>query len=415
MVLLPDERTVSHRPTPAEAVEPGALSPRLVSIDAYRGVVMLLMMAEVLRLKMVAQALPQSGAWKFLAWFQTHVPWTGATLHDFIQPSFSFLVGVALPFSIASRCRRGASPARMTAHAIWRALVLILLGVFLRSTGQGSTNWTFEDTLTQIGLGYSFLFLLGLRPARDGWFALGAILVGYGMAFALWPLPSAGFNYGSVGVSPGWLQANGLTGFTAHWQKNSNLAWAFDTWWMNLFPREKPFEFNSGGYATLSFIPTLGTMILGLIAGRELRSSRDPTTRLRWFAIVGAACLLAGLALHGLGLCPVVKRIWTPSWTLVSGGACLWVMGLSHWALDDGASRRWLTPLVVVGANSIAAYVIAHLVQPFIAKSLVTHLGPGVFRIFGPPYQPLLLGMATLLIMWLMLFWMWRRKLFLKI
>ncbi len=65
-----------------------------------------------------------------------------------------------------------------------------------------------------------------------------------------------------------------MTGFAAHWNKNSNLAWAFDTWFLNLFPREKPFMYNGGGYATLSFIPTLGTMILGLIAGGVLRSER---------------------------------------------------------------------------------------------------------------------------------------------
>lgn len=415
MLSLKDKLIAPPAAPPAESTQRPVLPARLVSLDAYRGLVMLLMMAEVLRLKMVAQALPQSSGWRFLAWFQTHVAWTGATLHDFIQPSFSFLVGVALPFSIASRIARGTSTARMTGHALWRALVLVLLGVFLRSTSYNSTNWAFEDTLTQIGLGYGFLFVLGLRPTRDAWIALGVILAGCWAAFALWPLPDAGFSYAKVGVSPGWLSAHGLTGFAAHWQKNSNLAWAFDTWWMNLFPREKPFEFNSGGYTTLSFVPTLGTMILGLIAGRVLRSSRHPVARLRWFAVAGAACLLAGLALHWLGLCPIVKRIWTPSWTLASGGACFWVVGLWHWALDDGPHRRWLTPLLVIGANSIAAYVITHVCEPFIAKSLLAHLGAGVFRPFGPAYQPLILGIATLLVMWLLLFWMWRRKIFLKI
>src|SRR5688500_3200089 len=109
---------------------------RLTSIDAYRGLVMFLMMAEALHLARVAAAMPQSAVWKFLAWHQTHVEWVGCTLHDLIQPSFSFLVGVALPFSIASRAARGQSQAAMTWHAVWRALLLVLLGVFLRSSGQ---------------------------------------------------------------------------------------------------------------------------------------------------------------------------------------------------------------------------------------------------------------------------------------
>src|SRR5215203_626557 len=87
--------------------------PRLGSIDAYRGFVMLLMMAEVLHLAAVAAKLPDSAFWKFLAHHQTHVTWAGCSLHDLIQPSFSFLVGVSLPFSIASRVAKGQSRGRM--------------------------------------------------------------------------------------------------------------------------------------------------------------------------------------------------------------------------------------------------------------------------------------------------------------
>ena len=94
---------------------------------------MLLMMAEGIRLGRVAEAFPDSGFWEFLAYHQSHVSWVGCSLHDLIQPSFSFLVGVALPFSIASRVARGESRGGVLGHALWRALLLVLLGVFLRS------------------------------------------------------------------------------------------------------------------------------------------------------------------------------------------------------------------------------------------------------------------------------------------
>src|SRR5437762_11596766 len=113
---------------------------RLASIDAYRGVVMFLMMAEVLHLSRVAKAIRDSPVWQFLAHHQSHVEWAGCSLHDLIQPSFSFLVGAALPFSLAARAARGQDTARMIAHAAWRALVLVLLGVFLRSVGKPRTN-----------------------------------------------------------------------------------------------------------------------------------------------------------------------------------------------------------------------------------------------------------------------------------
>src|SRR5689334_4218486 len=165
--------------------KPATSSDRLVSIDAYRGFVMFLMMAEVWKFHRVSEARPDNLFWRFLAYHQTHVSWIGCSLHDLIQPSYSFLVGVALPFSIANRCARGGSRANMTLHAFWRSVILILLGVFLRSTHDPQTNWTFDDTLSQIGFGYLFLFLLGFRPVRDQWIAFGILLIGYWLAFAL--------------------------------------------------------------------------------------------------------------------------------------------------------------------------------------------------------------------------------------
>jgi len=357
--------------------------------------------------------MPESGFWKFLCHHQSHVEWIGCSLHDLIQPSFSFLVGVALPFSIASRAACGQSRTSMTWHAAWRALVLVLLGVFLRSLGRPQTNWTFEDTLSQIGMGYVFLFLLGFRPMGDQWIALGLILVGYWAAFALYPLADADFDYAKVGVARDWPHL--MSGLAAHWNKNSNLAWAFDTWFLNLFPRQKPFAFNGGGYATLSFVPTLGTMILGLIAGGVLRSARSATAKVKWLTIAGVISLAAGAAFGWLGICPVVKRIWTPSWVLFSGGWCFLLLAAFYAVMDLWHSKRWAFPLVVIGMNSIAAYCIAHLFEDFVAKALTTNLGSNAFKGFGGAYEPFVHGAAVLLVLWLILLWMYRRKVFLRI
>jgi predicted acyltransferase len=386
---------------------------RLASMDAYRGFVMLLMLGEVLRFCEVAHARAGSLFWSFLCYHQSHVEWTYGSLHDMIQPSFSFLVGVALPFSLATRALAGQSRARMVAHAFWRAGILAALGIVLRSIGHPQTYFTFEDTLTQIGLGYGFLFLLALRPVRDQWIALAAILLGYGLAFVLYPLPPAGFDYAAVGVPADWPHL--FNGFQAHWNKNSNLAWAFDTWFLNLFPRETPFLFNGGGYATLSFIPTLGTMILGLIAGGVLRSAREPAARVRWLVSAGVIAVTAGWLLGALGICPVVKRIWTPSFTLWSGGLCLLMLAGLYQAIDVRGWRRWAFPLVVVGMNSIAAYCSEWLFMRFIADALKTHLGEGAFHVFGDAYAPLLLGACVLGIIWIVLYWMYRRRIFLRI
>lgn len=389
------------------------LPQRLVSLDTYRGFVMFLMMAEVLSLRSVSRALPESGFWKFLAYHQSHVEWVGCSLHDLIQPSFSFIVGVALPFSIAQRLSKGQSQAGMSLHAFWRALVLILLGVFLRSTGSDQTRWTFEDTLSQIGLGYGFLFLLGFRSVAIQSIAAAVLLAGYWLAFALYPLPGADFNWAKAGASPGWEY--NLTGFAAHWNKNTNFAWAFDTWFMNLFPRKAPFTYNGGGYSTLSFIPTLATMILGLIAGELLRSDRKPAEKIRWLVVAGLIGLASGWLIGALGICPVVKRIWTPSWVLFSGGWCCLLLAAFYAVNDWANAKKGSFPLQVIGMNSIAAYCIAHLFDGFISKNLQTHLGQNFFKLFGDPYEALFHGAAILLSFWLILFWMYRRKLFLRI
>jgi len=386
---------------------------RLDSIDAYRGLVMFLMMAEVLRLSRVAELHPGSAVWEFLAHHQSHVPWIGGSLHDMIQPGFSFLVGVALPFSLASRAAKGQSRGKMIAHALWRSLVLILLGVFLRSMGRPMTRWTFEDTLSQIGMGYPFLFLLGWYSTRVRWMALATILVGYWALFAAYPAPGPSFDYPAHGVPADWPHL--MDGFQAHWNKNSNPAWAFDVWFLNLFPREQPFDNNGGGYATLSFIPTLATMILGLLAGETLRSDRSRWGKTRWLLVGGIILTAAGWALGAAGICPVVKRIWTPSWVLYAGGISFLFLAAFYAVMDVAGWKAWAFPLRVIGMNSIAAYCMAHLFDDFIVSSLQTHFGRDLFDAFGPSLQPIVRGAAILAAYWLVLFWMYRRKIFLKI
>ncbi len=398
-------------PQPPEANEP--VAPRLASIDAYRGFVMFLMMAEVLHLSKIKAAFPESKLWESLAYHQSHIEWVGCTLHDMIQPSFSFLVGAAMVFSLASRRRRGESMKVSILHAAWRSAVLVFLGIFLRSMGRGQTNYTFEDTLTQIGLGYLPLFLIAIGPRKGWWIALGVIVVGYWAAFALYPTPRADFNYALAGVTADW--SHNASGLAAHWNKNTNLAWAFDQWFLNLFPRQTPFRNNGGGYATLSFIPTLATMLLGLIAGDWLKGGLPPWKKLGLLVVAGLVSLGVGLGVNYLGICPSVKRIWTPSWVLVSGGWCFLLLAAFYLLTDVSGWARWSYPLRVIGRNSIAAYVMSHLIEDFLLSSFRIHLGPDVFKVFGSAYEPLVAGAAILGVYWLILFWMDRRKIYLRV
>lgn len=396
------------------AINPAMPVSRIASVDVYRGFVMLLMMAEVLRLSSVAEALPDSGFWQTIAFHQSHVPWVWLSLHDMIQPSFTFLVGVVLPYSIASRKNKGASIESILGHTVKRSLILIFLGIFLRSMSSKQTYWTFEDTLTQIGLGYTFLVIISLYSKKVQIAALVFILFSYWLAFALYPLPGAAFDYAAAGVPANW--EHNLSGFAAHWNKNTNFAWAFDQWFMNLFPRESPFLFNSGGYSTLSFIPTLGTMVLGLLAGNVLNSSLTSKEKFKSFIITGIVLLLIGALLHVSGINPVVKRIWTPAWTIFSGGICFLFLAFFYGLIDMSDRKISAFALMVIGTNSIAAYVIADGgMRGLINDSLYIHLGQNFDQIFGSAYSTLVSGALVLFFEWLILYWMYKRKIFIKI
>jgi predicted acyltransferase len=279
-----------------------------------------------------------------------------------------------------------------------------MLGVILRSIDEPQTKWTFEDTLSQIGLGYPALFALGCFSTRTRWIALVAILLGFWTFFALW----SGTGH------PTEVWQHHFSGFAAHWNLNANAAWAFDTWFLNLFPRKEPFIANHGGYSTLSFIPTLGTMLLGLFAGQWLRDRTSEGQVLKKLTIAGATCLAVGLISHWSGLCPSVKKIWTPSWTLVSGGWCFLLLASFFFIIDVKGWSRWAYFFIVIGLNSVTIYVMSWTTHSFFAEMLTTHLGHAPFRVFGKAFEHTLHGAAVLAIWWAILHWMHRRKLYLR-
>jgi predicted acyltransferase len=435
----PDVATNGAEPKPLAESEfalspaaPAATAPtRLVSLDAYRGFVMLAMASSGLGFAAVAKNFPESGLWKFLAEQTDHVAWRGCVFWDLIQPSFMFIVGVAMPWAYANRKGKGQGWWSQFGHAIGRSLVLVALGVFLSSSGR-QTNWTFVNVLTQIGLGYTFVFLvLGWKPAWQ-WVAAIAILVGYWAFFAFWPL---------AGQTGSWPATPTFSTLADHWAKNANAASDFDHWFLNLlpYPDGSGFKENSGGYATLNFIPSIATAIFGVLVGGLLKSGRPWQRKAAALAIAGVAGVVLGTLLDGEALsklvdytiCPSVKRIWTPSWVIVSTGwACL-MMAAFYLVVDVVGLRRLVFPLVVVGANSIVMYVMAQLMKGWVKGTLRTHLTTVSYTLdevgvaapkvqsggalFAGSYGPMFEQAAILFVLWLICLWLYRRRIFVRI
>jgi predicted acyltransferase len=341
-----------------------------------------------------------------------------------------FMVGVAIPYSYASRKAKGDSETTIWKHVLWRSFLLIVLAVFLssanapraispdpRGTDAGffaahlapQTNYVFVNVLAQIGLGYSFVYLLRGRGVKVQLAAIAAILVGYTLLFAAYPAPGPDFDYASVHKRGEKWEP--MTGWFAHWEKNTNAAHAFDVWFLNLFPRTEPFRYNEGGYQTLNFVPSMATMILGLMAGELLRGAWRNRRKFLTLLLAGAVCFVLGL-LAGQTLNPIVKRIWTPSWVLFSAGWTFWILAAFYGVIDLQGYRRWAFPLVVVGMNSIAMYCMSQLMKPWVFGRLKVHLGQWWFT---GPYGPIVETSVVLLVLWLVCYWMYRRGIFLRI
>ncbi|SFH95824.1 acyltransferase family protein [Planctomicrobium piriforme] len=438
---------------------------RLTSLDAYRGFIMLMLAAHGFGLAHLARSPDDSPLWKILdrptvqrvAFHFDHPPWqssfvpgtqdaavgapwlhVGVSFWDLIQPAFMFMVGVAMPFSFARRRDEGDHRWRRAAHAFLRAVILVLMGVFLYSLGHDGTNWIFPNVLAQIGLGYFFVYLLLGRKIWIQGLALIAILVGTWAALHFYALPG---DYRPAEVNAKYERGDIYKPPYQQWSKNGNVFHAFDVWFLNLFPRpadEGPFLYNRGGYQTLNFVPSMATMILGLLCGELLMSGVRPGEKFACLLVAALVCWGLGV-LTGATCCPIVKRIWTPSWVLFSGGYVMGLLALFYLVFDLWPFKKLAFPLVVIGVNSILVYFLGELTKDWLAENVQRHFGWAIDGALGwlantfhllrnldvPPetagavmhsaFLPVVEAVSAVTAIWLLCLWLYRQRLFLRI
>jgi predicted acyltransferase len=396
-------------PAPARPETPQ----RLLSLDAYRGLIMVTLAFNGFGLAGTAlkhlEQDPSSSFWANVHYQFEHVNWTGCGYWDLIQPSFMFMVGVAMAFSYAKRQQTGQSYLGMLGHAMVRSLVLIFLGIYF------SRRWELMNVLTQIGLGYTFLFLLWGRSVRLQAVAAVVILVGTWLLYMLYPAQGIDLTTGdmSVGIKGAWA-AEHLKDIDPHWHKNANVGQAIDLVVLNYLPAEREFRFNGGGYQTINFVPSLATMLFGLMCGELLRSRRPHRDKLLILLGAGLAGLALGQVLALTGVCPLVKRIWTPSWAIFSTGWCCLILMAFYGIIDVAGWRRWAFPLVVVGMNSIAIYFMGQTLRGH-TRDTWHGLASSAFTAVGPVWTPMLENILIGLLFWFVCLWMYRQKMFVRI
>ena len=373
--------------------------PRLVSLDAYRGLIMFTLLCGG-----VFHSLKDHKYWHWLYEQNEHVAWAGCVYWDLIQPAFMFIVGVAMPFAFAVRSAKGDTWAKQFLHVLIRACKLILVGVVLDNFGAKEWSFGFIRVLQQIAIGYVLaFFVLGRSLGVQGVVA-AVILIGYTVFWVVNP----------------W---NGPDGPWA--MGGENVGKAFDRWVLSRFdewvlPRfdqgvlDRPLQYRNytGNYVGLNAIPATANMIFGVMAGQLILTRRASHRAALILASAGVVGILIGLACSPF--VPLVKRIWTPSFAVFSAGWTTLLLAAFYWLIDVVGYKRWAFPLVVVGMNSIAAYVIGGVFGGWfrsLTQAWLTWPAEQLGSLGFPIFQKVLFAVAA----WLVLFWLYRRRIFFKL
>jgi predicted acyltransferase len=392
-------------PTTSAPVAPGKLTERLLSLDAYRGLIMALLICNGLGFA----TFKNDPNWGWLAAQVDHVKWEGCVFWDLIQPGFMFMVGVAMPFAFAKRQAAGDSWGLLFRHACLRALNLCLVGLFLDCVTGNAFTIGFMRVLQQIAVGYVLAFLLLGRSYWTQGIAAALILLGYTAAWMLFP-----------GNDPAGAWVMG----------NKNLGSTFDLWMVG--------RNYSGFYVGLNAIPATATILFGVMCGRLVGSELPKPRVMQFLAIAAVVGFVLGwlLSAGATPLVPMVKRIWTASFTFWAAGWTILFLLAFYWLIEVQGWRRWPTFLVVVGMNSIFAYSMAQLFRAsFFDRGIAVFTKPLAALLFDHPHladaiakpanytwpEPLglwgnvLQAALVLAAEWGVLYWLYRRKIFFKL
>ncbi len=359
---------------------------RLVSLDAYRGLTMFLLVAES---ALVYDSLTHifaegSVGAAFVQQFHHH-PWNGLRFWDLIQPYFMFIVGVAMPFSLRGRMSKGASWNDAFKHILTRCALLFLFGVGLHCVYKQKLVWELWNVLTQLSFTILVAFLLMRLPLKTQLLVSLFLLALTEILYRVYD-PGAPFvkdqNFGS---------------------------------WMDMILMGK---LNAGGgWVTINCLPTAAHTIWGAICGSVLLSKRwEPMGIVKKFIIAGVVGLIVGYGLDLLSITPIVKRISTTSFVFASGGWCLLTLAFFYWLVDIKKHQSWTKMFVIVGMNSIFIYLFAGVLGGWLSD-FVHIFNDGFLGVLGWSPEALAVTNAfiVLAIMWYFCYFLYKKEIFFKI
>jgi predicted acyltransferase len=359
---------------------------RMLSIDFFRGLTMFLLIGESTMLYEHLNEYGGTGIVNFFATQLSHHEWNGLRFWDLIQPFFMTIVGVAIPFAVANRKKKGDSDRTILLHALKRSLLLLFLGWAIYCIGPGKIVWRFQNVLAQLSFTYLVAFLIMNKSAKFQISFTLVLLLLIDLAYRFFP----------------------VEGFNQPWVPYKNLgAW---------FNQVVEGTDKTSIWATLNFVSTTAHTVWGVLAGKLLMSDKPASEKIKTLIIAGVICLAVGFGLDWLGITPIIKKIATSSFVFASAGWTLLALCFSYWLIDlkkkfiEGAK-----PFLIVGMNCIAIYVFFEVGGAGLLYKIFTPFTTSLLTWAGT----LTVGIATSLIVWAaqwyMCYWLYKNKLFIKI
>lgn len=358
---------------------------RVASIDFFRGLTMFLLMGESTALYEHLLRV-DNGLVHFLGTQLSHHEWHGLHFWDLIQPFFMFIVGVAIPFAVANREKKGDSPQSIRNHAIKRSVTLLVLGWGLYLMGSDHIVFRLQNVLAQLSLTYLVAFLImGKSFSFQLVFTL-AILLLTDLAYRFFP----------------------VEGFNQAWEPFHNLGA-----WVNTKIEGTS---ETSIWATLNAIPTIAHTVWGVLCGKLLMGKADGMDKVKQLIVWGICALVVGFSLDWLNITPIIKKIATASFVLTSGGWAILALAFSYWLID--VRRKFAKGskiFIIVGTNCIFIYMLFSMGVSGIFTSIFTPVVNSLFGWTGHLTAEILTSFAVWFVLWYICYWMFKNKIFIKI
>lgn len=361
---------------------------RLLSLDFYRGLTMFLLIAEGATLWYAINNPYFEGSIISSIGDQfRHHSWNGLRFWDLVQPFFMFIVGVAMPISFNKRWARGDSWSETFKHALYRSFVLLLLGLTIHCVYSGEIVFELWNVLSQL----SFTYLIAFLIMRKSWkfqisFSVGLLLLTE-LLYRFWS----------------------ADGFSQPFTPGKN----FGTW-MDLVLMG---QISGGHWVAINALPTAAHTIWGVVAGQLLISNSETTDKLKKLLIYGGALVVIGYLMDPF-VTPIIKRIATSSFTIVSGGWCLLVLAASFYIFDV---KKMYTKtgrfFAIVGMNPLFIYLFSEFGTVDWLHDFVNIFTTDILEIVAMPGAWINVVTASIVLglMWYMTYYLYKRKIFIVI